>query len=417
MPDSSRRPVDPLRDRKLTKPERPITALIFLIALVFRITWCCVQPTSGQAINRLPDQREYLELGRNLVRNHALNFYDPRFNQTVYAYRTPGYPFFIALLDASPLAIRLAQALIDTSTILAIYLLTRRLTSHRFAPLIAAGILSVNPFSIYFCGLILSETLFTALLAWGVLFLIQRRLVASGLIFLLAILVRPSALFLVPCLVVLAELLNRAPAPSYRWGRIFLAVVIVWGIVWAGLFAWALRNQRVLGEWIWTTTNSGITLYDGFNPAATGASDQRFVSEMPQLQSINEVKRSRYLAALARQWASANSGRLPGLTLKKILAHLEPRAFEPRVWPVGISIAQRRLCGAVRFAGPARCALAVVEPASEIIAGGTGDLFHAGACDVRWIAAVSGADRTAFGNSRGLWVCGGERKCSCSPLK
>ena len=62
--------------------------------------------------------------------------------------------------------VRLAQALLDTSTVLAIYLLARRFREERGA-LVAAAIVAVNPFLIYFSGLVLSETLFTAMLAWG----------------------------------------------------------------------------------------------------------------------------------------------------------------------------------------------------------------------------------------------------------
>jgi hypothetical protein len=47
---------------------------------------------------------------------------------------------------------------------------------------------------------------------------------------------------------------------------------------------WAMRNHRVVGAWVWTSTNGGITRYDGFNPDATGASDQSFVAAMPQLR-------------------------------------------------------------------------------------------------------------------------------------
>jgi hypothetical protein len=59
------------------------------------------------------------------------------------------------------------------------------------------------------------------------------------------------------------------------------------------LAPWAMRNHRVVGRWIWTSTNAGITRYDGFNPDATGASDQSFVAAMPQLKSMTETERKR----------------------------------------------------------------------------------------------------------------------------
>ena len=68
--------------------------------------------------------------------------------------------------------IRVVQALIDTSTVLAAYLLARRWLSPR-ASLFAAFIVAINPFLIYFTGLVLSETLFIAMLAWGMALLAE----------------------------------------------------------------------------------------------------------------------------------------------------------------------------------------------------------------------------------------------------
>ena len=49
---------------------------------------------------------------------------------------------------------------------------------------------------------------------------------------------------------------------------LFLVAVLMVTVL---LFPWACRNHRLLGRWIWTTTNGGITAYDGFRPGATGA--------------------------------------------------------------------------------------------------------------------------------------------------
>jgi hypothetical protein len=293
--------------------------LLLLLSLVIRLGWAVAQPNGPAAIDRLPDQREYLSLGQNLLHHGSLSFVDPRFHQTVYAYRTPGYPLFIALCGGSPLIVRLIQALVDTSTILAVYLLARRLSDKPFVPLFAAAAVAVNPFLIYFSGLILSETLFTGLLAWGVLLLIRRQIWPAAILLAAGVWVRPSALALAPCLAIAASWVNSDPASPYPLllGRALRGVVIVSGVLILSLLPWAIRNHRVLGQWVWVTTNGGVTLYDGFNPQATGASDQRFVRDMPELQSMNEVQRSRYLQQRARQWAVDHPARLPELTLAK----------------------------------------------------------------------------------------------------
>jgi hypothetical protein len=92
------------------------------------------------------------------------------------------------------------------------------------------------------------------------------------------------------------------------------------------LFPWALRNHLVLNRWLWTTSNAGITLYDGFHPTATGGSDQRFIEAMSeQLRLIpNEVDRSDYLASKAKQYARDNPARAATLALRKIARTWSP---------------------------------------------------------------------------------------------
>jgi hypothetical protein len=80
-------------------------------------------------------------------------------------------------------------------------------------------------------------------------------------------------------------------------------LLLITGLV---LFPWAARNRWVLGSWVWTSTNDGITRYDGFNPDAMGASDQKFVEWMPWTGDMSEVARSRYFGERADDWIAKN---------------------------------------------------------------------------------------------------------------
>jgi hypothetical protein len=336
--------------------------------LGIRLAWVLAQPVTDQAIDRLPDQREYISLAQNLLTGRGLQFYDQRFHDVVWAFRTPGYPAWIALWGAQLRLVRIAQAVLDTTTVLAAYLLAKALLNRgasNVGPLAAAVLVAVNPLLIAFSGLFLSETLFTAMLAWGMVGLViggnGARLdpgkpfrrgkglalwLAGGLLLALSSLVRPSALPLPVLMGIAGVFLSRGLGPNQNWSgerayyqrnlpgapldklttapatwppkgwplpvgatMLFLTLLVI--------TPWGFRNWRVLGSWIWTTTNEGVTAYDGFNPDATGASDQSFLGDFPQLQQMGELERSRYLSDKAAAYVRANPERAAKLGLLK----------------------------------------------------------------------------------------------------
>jgi 4-amino-4-deoxy-L-arabinose transferase-like glycosyltransferase len=299
--------------------------VIGLLALTLRLGWVLRLPSDGAIIDRLPDQREYLDLGLNLLHGHELVFVDPRFGDNVLAYRTPGYPAFVALCRGDVRVIRIVQTCIDASSVLGTYVLARRWLSRGRAR-VAAGIVAVNPFLIYFCGLVLSETLFTSLLVWGMAFLVRRGVAWWGgaILLLASVLVRPSALAMPLGLSLVCAFVNRDTKQPYDWRWLPPVGTLALLLTLAALLPWAWRNQRVLGRWIWTTTNGGITLYDGFNPDATGASDQSFVRRMPQLRSMDEVGRDQYLRELAWQFIREHPARVLQLSAIKIARTWSP---------------------------------------------------------------------------------------------
>ena len=331
-------------------------AALLAVALLIRLGWGLTRPTDAAAIDALPDQREYVAIATNLLHGYGLFFLDPRFDENVYAYRTPGYPAFLAAVGADVRLARAAQALVDTSTVLAAYLLARRWLG-RVSSAVAATLVALNPFLVYFSGLILTETLFTAMLAWGMVMLVPPPHVPprrghplvwlAGVCLLgLSVLVRPGAVGIPVVLAILSAFVNRRDSePYHRWRlpvgatSLLLTVLI--------LLPWAYRNHRVVGRWVWTTTNGGITAYDGFNPDADGSSDQSFVKSMPQLASMGEVGRSDYLAAKARQYARENPARVVELVARKVA-----RTWSPV--PLSAEFGSRPIyvVAALLFAGP-----------------------------------------------------------------
>ncbi|HEY1921249.1 MAG TPA: glycosyltransferase family 39 protein [Tepidisphaeraceae bacterium] len=309
-------------------------AAIVLVGLGVRLAWGLRQPSDDAAISQLPDQREYLDLGKHIFSADGLEMSDPRFRQTVYAYRTPGYPFLVGCCAGNPVAVRIAQSLLDSISIVAIFFLAGRWLSPR-GSLLAAALIAINPYLIFFSGLILSETLFTTLLICGAAMLVlsngpwpegNKRLawLGGGAMLALAVLVRPGAILIPVVLACGAALLNPNIRQAYqkRWPLpVAATMLLLTGLV---LFPWAARNRWIVGAWVWTTTNDGITKYDGFNPDATGASDQRFVASMPWTSDMSEVARSRYFSRLADDWIAAHPQRAVELAGVKIARTWSP---------------------------------------------------------------------------------------------
>lgn len=314
-------------------------ALLIVISLAIRLPWGMLQPTDPQILQeQLPDQWEYLTLGYNLLHEGRLAFVDPRFNDEVHAFRMPGYPAFVAALGASPRAVRFGQSLLDAAAGIGVYLLARRLVRRRqdenqpprYFPLMAGMLVALNPWLIYFGGLILSETLFTVLLVWGMALPIVGRgrwwAWVSGIgLLALSVHVRPSVILLVPVMAMGAAWVNSRLGNPYQSHQPCLrrqlaaAALVSTATVVLALLPWAIRNavHPQVNAWVWTTTNAGFTSYDGLHRRATGASDQSFVAQFPVLQTMTEVERSSYLGMLARRSALADPGRIARLAAVK----------------------------------------------------------------------------------------------------
>jgi hypothetical protein len=326
--------------------------VMLLSALGLRLGWAVTRPVSDAALEGLPDQLQYLQIARNVAAGNGYWFIDKRLAERVYAFRTPGYPLLLAACRANVRAMLVLQAVLDTGTVLGVYVLAllvfpadeenRGDRQRRTLALLAAAMIAFSPFFIYFCGLLLSETVFVAMLVWGMVLLLAGNgasggrprtifWLAGGALLAMSVLVRPSAMLFPIVLGVAAPFVNRRPERAYqrepaarglRWplpvGTTMLLLTLL------AIAPWALRNHGIFKQWVLLDTNTGFTLYDGYNPDATGASNQRFVDYLPQLRSMGEVERSKYLQNRALDYARDNPRRVLDLAAAKLVRTWSP---------------------------------------------------------------------------------------------
>ena len=236
------------------------------------------------------------------------------------AWRTPGYPLFLALIyrlgGGQPFLVVLAQVLLSTLTVFLTYRLGLRLLS-RPAALIGTLLLAVSVESITQGFYLLTETLFTTLLAAGLLAWVrawqEKRLLwtwVAALLLGLGTLVRPVAVFF-PALLALAWFFR----PGLAWLRRLSFAALLLAVYLLSLLPWLVRNQVVLGIPTISTISNYNLLY--YNAASLEASLQH----QSQAEVVAAYPARIQAALTANGWADteANRDRVEGSLARQIL--------------------------------------------------------------------------------------------------
>lgn len=312
-----------------------------VLALGLRAGWIGYHWLHFGAALEFPDEQIHWQLATNLVLRGDLVTDDGRF-----VARMPAYPLFLTLFawlgPPGVLAARLAQAVLGAAAALAAATLAGRVWGERAAW--CAGLLvACDPFGVFFANLLLSETLFTALLLWATLELstwlaLDRRAGSPdaaqptgsrpppwrlGGLLALALMTRPSAAGWVVLVWLLVALWTRPrSAAAAHLGVLAAATLLL-------LLPWGLRNVLVVGQPAWLSANGGVTLYDAQGPGARGDSDQSFLDELrprPDLRGLDEVEFDAELQQRAWQQMRSDPARVLRLAWTKFV-----RTWNP--WP------------------------------------------------------------------------------------
>lgn len=231
--------------------------LVCMIAFILRLMlFIYIAPYTPIKYYVNPDAYNYENIALNLV-NHGVFSDEVQAPYVLDLDRTPLYPVFLAtvyeLSESSRTAAVLCQLLLGSLTVGLTYLFSRALLrSHQIA-LFASLILALDPLTIMYTNMLMTETLFTFFLVAGSTTLVEyfrsHRLLwlfISAIMYASATLTRPIGQFLPLALILLIVF---AAGPEQRWVALLRGLLFA-SISLALIFVWVYRNHQVAGIWL-----------------------------------------------------------------------------------------------------------------------------------------------------------------------
>ena len=214
-----------------------------------------------------PDSFGYDQLANNILRYGVFSAGSkPPFAPDLD--RTPAYPAMLTTVYAvaghSPEAVILLQILLAALTAVVIFGLARQSGITYRVGLLAAALFALEPVSAMTSNLLLTETLFTLLLASASLLLLfywrssrLRWLLLGTALFGLAALTRPVSQFLPLALIPVVVAMGR----HLGWRHVTVAIVLFVGISMGITYSWAARNYREGGVFTLSTVSDINLVY------------------------------------------------------------------------------------------------------------------------------------------------------------
>ena len=296
-----------------------ILSAIILAAVLLRLallTYGEQRPTRFD----FPDSHRYLRVARNIADGRG-----PIDSETVRAGTDPVYPTLLAIgikLGAeSDEAVfrfgRIINAAFSIIAVLIIAALARRIGGDT-AGLFAAALMAIDPISLFFNGLVLTETVYVTLLLAAVYSLSRLGgsraptfALVAGLLLGAGALTRSTSLFLIVVLIPAAVLIAR---PRKRWTCAAL-VLLGSAITIAPI---VIRNYRLFGQFVPVRTGSGPSLMEALGSWADGGPGMDRIVYPPIPESASEVERDRICRAAAWDWAQSHPPEVIRLAFVKL---------------------------------------------------------------------------------------------------
>ncbi|MFL5883513.1 MAG: glycosyltransferase family 39 protein [Thermoleophilaceae bacterium] len=293
LPDAHmRRPLRAWLDRLVGDvPARELAIVAGIAALGFAIRLVFVLAFRNHTL--FGDEIEYNVEGRFIAHGHWLWSTTPFGFAHPTIWKAPGYPAFVgvvySLFGSSATHAIVVQTLFGPVTIVLTWLLARRLFTPRIA-VVAAAIVAVYPFAWEFETRLAAESIVTPFTLLILLLFLERRVTpgraaAVGALVGLMLLIRPSAIYLVP-----AFLIAWVVASGWRRGVLLTVVSVV--CMCLVVLPWTIRNHHVTGSFV-PISSQDQAPYGVFNNDA--ARDQK----LPWAWRYRTTREAKLFAALS----------------------------------------------------------------------------------------------------------------------
>ena len=263
-------------------------------------------------------------------------------------FRTPGYPLMLVpglWIGHPELLAILLQILLSCATVWLLYLIARRISGSERTALLCAFLYSIEPVSVVYSSLLLSETLFTFLL---VLFLywLGRHLKSRSTVFLIlsalsltaSAYVRPIGFFLpIPIGVFLLACLFLRPSRKMK-GLVQVSLFVLICFLGTGLWQW--RNWQVAGYSGFATVSAYNLYYFHAGPVIAKKEaipfyryleeegwlkNEAYFSRHPEQQEWPLSKRMKYMTREGLHTLTAN----PGIFISILASGMVRVLFDP----------------------------------------------------------------------------------------
>jgi 4-amino-4-deoxy-L-arabinose transferase-like glycosyltransferase len=263
---------------------RPPTALVVIVVVgaALRVAWAAYAARSPAGLH---DPGFYRVLADVLAHGHGYSlppvFNPPGVGFTPTAYYPPLYPMVLGGIEWITLHTPLPEGMTgwvvalnvvaSIVSIVLVYDITRRIADERTA-IVASAIVALWPNLVVHAATTLSETLFIAVMLFGVWLAVAGswraiswpRLIAVGVVIGVATLVRPVALPLIPAFAIAWAV------AGVGWRTVLTRSGVVAMACAAVLIPWIARNAAVMGSTV-LSTNTGDNLCMSRQPGANGA--------------------------------------------------------------------------------------------------------------------------------------------------